>query len=230
MTNPVGLTLEARQWAARVIAIAKTAIEIVDASTIENQINELHNLAGHYGDNYKKLRVGYSTKIHDAALRVFYKLEISAPQSVQGAFIPAGNALDAMVAAGKVLGSATSNLLIVDPYMDEKALTDFAALAPEGVTIRLLADAKHHKATLKPASTRWAAQYGAKRPLEVRLTPDRTLHDRLVIVDGATVWVLTQSLNVFAARAPASIVRSDGDAASLKVAAYADLWTAATPI
>ena len=75
--------------------------------------------------------------------------------SVQGSFIPAGNAFDAMIAVGRVLQSAASDILIVDPYMDEKVLTDFTVLAPESCFIRLLADAQHVKATLRPAATRW---------------------------------------------------------------------------
>jgi hypothetical protein len=46
-----------------------------------------------------------------------------------GAFIPAGNAFDAMAAIGSVLRTAKQGVFIVDPYMDEKALTDFAPLA-----------------------------------------------------------------------------------------------------
>jgi hypothetical protein len=120
--------------------------------------------------------------------------------------------------------------LIIDPYMDEKALTDFAPLAPEGVTVRLLSDEKTCKPTLPPAASRWITQYGAKRPLAVRLAAARTLHDRLIIVDGAQVSILTQSLNAFAARSPAAIVRVDNDTATLKVSAYQDIWNKAAPL
>ena len=70
--------------------------------------------------------------------RALAKAELKAPATVQGSFIPAGNALDAMAAIGKILGGATQDVLIVDPYMDEKVLTNFAPLAPEHVAIRLL--------------------------------------------------------------------------------------------
>ena len=61
----------------------------------------------------------------------------------QGAFIPAGNAFDALAALSKVLRLAATDLLIVDPYMDEKTLIDYVRLANAGVTIRLLADAAY---------------------------------------------------------------------------------------
>jgi hypothetical protein len=71
------------------------------------------------------------------------------------------------------------------------------------------------------------SQYGSAHPLEVRLAPARSLHDRQVVVDEQDVWILTQSLNSFAARAPASIVRVDPETAALKIAAYNGLWQGA---
>lgn len=114
--------------------------------------------------------------------------------------------------------------------MDEKALTDFAPLAPAGVIVRLLADQQHRKPSLIPAQQRWVAQYGAARPLEVRLAPARTLHDRLIIIDDTRTWVLTQSLNAFAARSPASLVRVDDGTSELKISAYEAVWAAAEPL
>jgi hypothetical protein len=129
-----------------------------------------------------------------------------------------------LTAVGKVLGPAKKSALIIDPYMDEKALTDFGALTSEGVEMRLMSDGQTHRPTLKPASERWINQYGAKRPLEVRLAANRALHDRLIIIDAAVVWILTQSLNAFAARAPASIVKVDDETARLKIDAYETIW------
>jgi hypothetical protein len=141
-----------------------------------------------------------------------------------------GNAFDALTAIGKIFGAAKRDVLIVDPYMDEKALTDFALLAPEHVEIRLLSDEHTAKPSLSVAAKRWTAQYGTNRPLAAKLAPAKTLHDRLIMVDEVTVWVLTQSLNAFATRSPASIVRVDDETANLKIAAYKAMWGNATPL
>ena len=117
--------------------------------------------------------------------------------------------------------------MIVDPYLDEKALIDFAPLAVENVSVRLLGDVQDSKPTLQPAKTRFSTQYGASRPIEVRLSPHKLLHDRLIIVDEQTVWSLTQSLNAFARRSPASIIKVDPDTTPLKIAAYDGFWQAA---
>jgi hypothetical protein len=135
-----------------------------------------------------------------------------------------------MAAIGKVLQSARSDILIVDPYMDEKALTVYGVLAAEKIELRLLADATQRKPSLAPTVAAWKAQHGATRPLDARLAPARQLHDRLILVDNSEAWTLTQSLNAFADRSPASIVKADAETSKLKVAAYSDLWSRATPI
>jgi hypothetical protein len=48
------------------------------------------------------------------------------PAPFEGAFIPAGNTFDAMTAVTKIFARAKAELLIVDPYLDEKILTEFA--------------------------------------------------------------------------------------------------------
>ena len=50
-------------------------------------------------------------------------------------------------------------MLVVDPYMDETALSDFVLMVPEGVPIRLLSDNATVKPTLRPARDRWLKQY-----------------------------------------------------------------------
>lgn len=156
--------------------------------------------------------------------------ELKAPIAVRGAFIPAGNAFDALSSLGKIMHQASRELLIVDRYMSERGLTDYGVLASEGVMLKLLADLKGVKPSLEPAVKAWTKQHGNVRPLEVRLTAAGTLHDRLIIVDDSTVWLLTQSLNAFARRSPATIQRSDPDTAALKVQAYSQIWQGSTPL
>jgi hypothetical protein len=114
--------------------------------------------------------------------------------------------------------------------MDDRALSDFLLMVPEGVPIRLLSDQFHLKPTLRPASERWQQQYAAERPLTVKITTPRALHDRLIIIDGGSVYISTQSLNALAVRSPASIMRADPEMAHLKIEAYQLLWNNATPV
>lgn len=162
--------------------------------------------------------------------RALTTAELRAPAASQGAFIPAGNVFDAQVEIGKLLADAKREVWIIDPYLDEKALTDFAILGPENIPVRLLADEATYKPSLPGASQRWVQQYRGARPLETRLSPPRKLHDRLLVIDTKDIWILTQSLNAFAARAPATIVRADQEMTILKLAAYQDIWNASRAI
>lgn len=161
---------------------------------------------------------------------VLAKLEIKVPAQARGAFISAGAEFDALSALAKILGDATFDVLIVDPYMDESALMDFGVLVPEGIPLRLLADEATIKPGLKPAGERWIAQYGARRPLSVRIAPPRSLHDRLLIIDGSSSWILTQSLKDFAKRSHAMIQRTDAELSAMKIAAFGVLWSNASLI
>jgi hypothetical protein len=157
--------------------------------------------------------------------RALATVETEVPASFAGMFIPAGNTFDAMAAATKFFALARAELLIVDPYLDEKILTDFAPFAPVGVKLRLLCDAGGYKETLTLALKKWTQQYGETRPVEVRAAPARTLHDRLVAVDRTLVWTVGQSFNALAVRAPTSFVQSNPETAALKINAYGeDIW------
>jgi len=215
------LPASTRHWLGRAYALVKETGELTDTYSLDHHIKNLET------PQWRRATVG---PILDILYRALAVAEMKAPAATQGAFIPAGNVLQAMTAIGKILELARRDVLIVDPYMDVTTITDFAVLAPEGVQIRLLADAKDYKPTLKPAVERWVDQYGGNRPLSARLSAARSLHDRLIAVDGAQVWVLTQSLNGFAVRSPATIIRTDAETAGLKIAAYAVLWNAATPL
>ena len=52
----------------------------------------------------------------------------------------------------------------------------------------------------------------------------------MILVDGRDAYVLGQSFNALAVRAPSSIVRADGETSAMKVAAYVDIWAKASAI
>lgn len=163
-------------------------------------------------------------EIRSIIYRALGHCELNAPPAAAGSFVPVGNSFDAFAAISKLLQSAAKDVLIVDPYLDETALTEFGLAVPTGVLLRLLADESAHKATLIPASAKWVAQYGSARPLRVRLAPPKALHDRAIFVDQTKAWTLTQSLKDFAKRSPAEIVRAD-ETGALKIDAYEAIWS-----
>jgi hypothetical protein len=219
MPNFYVSNFETMKWLSQAIAL----LELTGAL---DDIVRLNDAADHVAEHPNI----YAKAIPPIMYRALARAELKAPASVSGKFIPAGNALDAMAAVGKVLKEAKQQALIVDPYMDETLLNDFAVMLQDGISLRLLSDSHSVKPSLKPAVQRWSTQHGARRPIEARNTPPRALHDRLIIVDDSRTWTLTQSFKDLAARSPASIILVDADIAALKIPAYAALWANAQPV
>jgi hypothetical protein len=213
------LTDEAHRWLGRADALVQETGDVRDSVEFRMGAANLDRASRPQGIEQIK-RVLY---------RALAAAELSAPPAARGAFIPVGSSFDAFAAISKILQTAKRDVFVVDPYMDETALTEFGLAVPERLSFRLLADQKDHKPTLTPAAQKWASQYGGTRPLAVRLAAPRTLHDRAIFIDGSGAWTLTQSLKDFAKRSPAEIVRAD-DTAALKIAAYEGVWSGASVV
>jgi hypothetical protein len=217
-------TLERAQWLARASALVEASSNSAEGKRFREAMDVL---AKH---NYMKEENPAAVVVKSILLRTFAMVELNAPAGSQGAYIPAGNAFDALAAISKVFSEASRSLLVVDPYADEKLFTDFIPTAPEAISLQILSDAATCKPSFAPAVVRWKTQYTATRPLEARLAAPRILHDRLIVVDDDTVWIVTQSFNALAQRASASVAKFDPEPGKLKLDAYRDIWKQATPI
>lgn len=210
---------EALQWLGKGHALVQAVGLSFDAIQFSTAVDHMRTAA-------------WATAVSQA-FQILYRAlghcEIHLPVGSAGSFVPVGNSFDAYAAISKIFASATIDVMIVDPYMDQTVLIDFALAVPEGVPLRLLADGNDHKATLQPAAQRWIDQHSTLRPLSVRLAPARSLHDRAIFIDHRDAWTLTQSIKDFAKRSPAEIIRVDS-IASLKVDAYEVIWATALVI
>lgn len=155
--------------------------------------------------------------------------ESKAPAGSQGAFIAAGAAFTALQVVAKIFSEARTEILVVDPYLDATVIFEYVPFAPEGIACRLLGASREALVqTLNTVAGRWATQFGNTRPIGIRVAPQRQLHDRLIIVDANRAYNLSQSLNGFAVHSHASATRFPTDIADQKIAAYEEIWTAAT--
>jgi hypothetical protein len=212
-----GSTLtETHRWLGRVYALVGEA----EGRAAQLEFQHHHNTWG-------RDRAAGAERIAGILYRALGVVEVELPASSAGAFITAGSTFDALAAVTKIFALAKTELLIVDPYLDEKIFVEFALFAPAGVQLKLLSDAAGYKETLLPAFQKWTEQYGATRPVEVRIAPAQSLHDRLMVVDGTSVWTVDQSFNELAVRASTSFVKIGGDTAELKIRAHRDTWNSA---
>jgi hypothetical protein len=212
----------ASKWMGRALAL----VEAVD-----NTMRELVTLRTYFDYvNRNTPTAQTANMIAQVIDTVTAKVELQLPAEAQGAFIPAGGVFDGYQAVSKALAAAKKHVFLVDPYGDDKLISDFVALAPEGLPVFVMCDEQYAKPSLKPAAERWIAQWQQKRPLEVRLAPARSLHDRLVVTDSDTAWVVGQSFKDLAKRAHSSLVRMDADSATLKINAHVAMWQTATKV
>jgi len=203
---------EVNQWLGRAFALVKETGDAYDLITFKSNVTAL-------GSIYASENNSAISSIHSIIYRALALAEQAAPEGSSGAFIPVGNSFDAFPTLSKILGNAKKDVFIIDPYMDEITHTEFGTAVPESISLRLMADQKDHKATLIPAAQKCVSQYNTTRPLNVRLAAPQSLHDRAIFIDGTIAYTLTQSLNAFAKRSPAEIIKAD-DTANLKIVAY----------
>ena len=79
------------------------------------------------------------------------------------------------------------------------------------------------KPSLKPAAELWQEQFGTKRPIEVRAAHKGTLHDRLILIDRTTAWLLGQSFNHLATHSNTYLAQADPELAQMKIYAYEEV-------
>lgn len=224
MTTSQWQSPEGQRWLGRAAALLEQNGKLTDSMEFNVAVQGLSSnplSLGHHGAVQRMTTVLY---------RALARAELQASPSSSGAFIPVGETFSAFSALSKILSEARQIVMFVDPYADSNLLTDFAVLVPDGVIVRILADASSKKAAFAPAVRLWVQQYASARPLEARLAPERSLHDRLIIVDERETWSLGQSFNALAARAPTSLIRADAETARLKIQAHNQAWETASPI
>jgi len=207
------ITHETRTWLSR-------ATVIVEKTAPEDYIS-LSVACDHLGGNLHDLNV---KKILSIIYRSLARAELAAPVSVHGSFIPVDKPFIAINVINDLFKATNHSLLIIDPYADANLLFEFCVLAPEKIIIQILADEKHHKPGLNPAAKKWQLEYSTSRPIDVRVAPTKTLHDRIIIKDESEAWVLGQSFNGLAKRAPTFLQKVDKDATEMKIAAYLQIW------
>jgi hypothetical protein len=213
------ITQEMNQWLGRAAVLVELTGDVVNLVQLKVSAQSLHNV----------LRENNAQTIATVLYQALAKAELNAPASVKGTFIALGHTFDAFAAVGNVLKRAKTDILIVDPYADETVLWDYVILAPESVTARLLTEA-NYKLSLKPAAERWVQQFATKRPLHVRLAPNKALHDREIFVDGTEAWNVGHSLKDLAKKSLTGLSLQEGDLGARKIAAYQNIWNASTPL
>jgi hypothetical protein len=172
--------------------------------------------------SYSHSRTDLLIPLHDA----YSRIELQVPTALQGSFIAGGDTWNGYAALVRLMQTDCDDLLVIDPYINSVLFTDLAPHVKAKAGLRCLTArrAENHPALLA-ASQRWAGDsISATISVDVRYTQPPNLHDRLVIVDGREVWLVSQSLKDIAKRSPASISRAEPELGLMKVQHYEGVW------
>src|SRR5262245_32522114 len=214
------ITLELQRWLARADSLVRSSGSLADALqlTVARE-----NLEG-------PLRARNAQTIISLLHSVLAKAELNSPSEVRGSVLLIGENFDAYLAVRQLLCTATSDALLVEPGAGGKILADYAILAPERVTVWILADEAQYKSSLIAGVQRWQQRLGGHRNLMVRLAPANTLHERLIMLDGGRAWVSGVPFSDLAKRTHTTLVRMRPEEEARKIAMYAEIWDQAEPL
>lgn len=209
------LTDEEVRWLGRVDALLDVSgpiSAIVSFRSVRQKIG-IHNLFS---------RTDLLIPLHDA----YSRMELKVPASMQGSFIAGGDTWNGYAALVRLMQNDCDDLFIIDPYINSALFIDLAPHVKAKAGLRCLtAKRSENHPGLLAVAQKWAGDSISPRiSVDVRYTQPENLHDRLVIVDGREVWLVSQSLKDIAKRSPASISRAERELGLMKVQHYEAVW------
>ena len=145
-----------------------------------------------------------------------------ASSAVEPVFIDPAQALSNIRKVEDILGSLKGEVLVCDPYVDNRTL-DFLAACSDAASIKLLTVNVYRQSRFKRDLRAFGQEHG--QPLEVRVFCQGELHDRYIIHDGGML-LLGASLNGLGMK-QSFIVALGDDIRNVVERAFKKAWTLA---
>lgn len=203
-------TEENSEWLASAVALV--------SSTSLNGASFAHNIEMLYipGMNQQRFieKVVFTLKCY----RQEYLLKSIGPTTLA---FDSGRQFDYFDEIRKIIESASSDILIVDPYLGAEFIAKYLPHVRPGVLVRLLVQNK--VAQVRSAAEAYIEQYSTN--IEVRKSAD--LHDRYIFVDGQACYQSGATFKDGAAKSPTTLTQIV-DAFSAVLATYETAWQGAT--
>jgi hypothetical protein len=175
-------------------------------------VNSLHHsLAIVAHDAKRKVQTFLHEARHDLRLKTVGPLTVAVDQ---------GARFDYFDEVRKLIETAKSELLFVDPYLDAEFVSRYLVHVAQNVRVRLLT--RECLLTLLPAVDAFRQQH--KLAIEVRSAPG--FHDRYIFVDGVSCYQSGASFKDGAKKAPTTLTQIV-DAFPAMLATYELIWSTA---
>lgn len=123
----------------------------------------------------------------------------------------------------EIILGAEKEVFVIDPYFDGLSFETYLGPLGAKCSIRLLCG--KYSGEVAGHLAAFSAQHGAKP--ELRKT--KSIHDRLVVIDGSNCWVVGGSIKDAASK-PTYLVPLQPNIAPAKIDIYEDIWQQATPV
>lgn len=152
------------------------------------------------------------TLLHQA--RHALRMKTVGPISV---VVGTGSVFDYFDEIRKILEAATSDIFIIDPYLDVEFVSRYLGSVKDNVNVRMLAREKLN--TLIPSAQAFTQQHGTV--IEIRSCAG--FHDRFIIIDNSSCYQSGASFKDGAKKSPTTLTQiTDAFTATQKT--YEDLW------
>ncbi len=201
-------TPENFSWLGRTAA-ALEAWNMVKGGMAKVDINNIQSSSIRmYTDGYRKTLTVIHQAIHEL------RMKTTGPLSVA---VGTGGVFDYFDEIRKILESANTDVLFIDPYLDAEFVARYLPNIKDGVTIRLLGREKLK--TLIPAVEAYSLQ--SSHNVEVRSA--QGFHDRYVFIDKRNCYQSGASFKDGAKKSPTTLTQIT-DAFSAMQSTYEELW------
>jgi hypothetical protein len=196
------------EWLGRAGAVMGL-LGIPVSASFDSAVNSIHNRG-----------LGYGAKLDIQRLlqRARYTLRMKTVGPLSRA-VGAGEVFQYFDEVRKLVESASSDLLFVDPYLDAEFVARYLPFVKGGVTVRLLCQKGIPQ--LLAAVQAFSAEHGT----HVQIRSSAGMHDRYVIVDGSAAYHSGASFKDGAKKAPTTLTQVS-DVFSAVKAEYEGRWAA----
>lgn len=173
---------DAMEWFAEVLGTVR-AYNAIASMPFEIGISIITKMNG-ISTTHTNSRAAACAEFRAKAQALAWELKLST-NSFTAAHIAAGQAHDYFEEVRGIIEIASKDILFCDPYLNADFIQRYGPFLKDGCELRLLSSAQY-AAQLAASCMVYRQQY--KRTVLTRVVPDKALHDRHLVVDGARVW------------------------------------------
>lgn len=192
---------QAMEWYAKVVGIV-SAFDRIDAVPLHAMLSDLTRVNGAANSPFAAAHRADTCNRFLAevrALKIRLQLQTNAFATRQ---VARGEVHNYFEEIRGIINGASKDLLFIDPYIDADFVTRYLPQVPQGVTIRLLTS-ERQAASLSASLVLYREQHEIQ--VEIKSLPDRSLHDRHLVIDGRDVFQSGASFKDGGRNAPTSI-------------------------